>query len=328
LAYSNRDFRVYSQAGIKEQNCGMDWGNRVVDIPTRTEIKCAASAAMKERTVMKKLIYAILGVAVIGGGIALSAVRQKTPVVPPVPARTESAPNPAMANNPPEQPVVATPALSQPVSADTGDSKPAVPAMASSTGASARTVDSAVKQTIDSLLSGQLTHEQRRDMLKKLVESGKIDEAISELQQQAANNSNNAELQTALGQAYIEQAAAMKDFSPDKGILVMQAMKSFDAALNDDSANWEARFTRTAVMSHYPAEMNKGQEVIDQFTQLINQQEAQPSQPQFAKTYVALGDQYQKLGQNDYALATWQAGAQLFPSDKTLRKRLTQPAGQ
>jgi tetratricopeptide (TPR) repeat protein len=92
--------------------------------------------------------------------------------------------------------------------------------------------------------------------------------------------------------------------------------------LSDDPANWEARYTRTAILSHYPAEMNKGQEVIDQFTQLINQQEAQPPQAQFAKTYVALGDQYQKLGQNDYALATWQAGAQLFPSDKTLRKRL------
>jgi len=61
----------------------------------------------------------------------------------------------------------------QPVPADTGDSKPAVPAMASSTGASARTVDSAVKQAIDSLLSSPLTHEQRRDMLKKLVESAK-----------------------------------------------------------------------------------------------------------------------------------------------------------
>jgi tetratricopeptide (TPR) repeat protein len=277
---------------------------------------------------MKQLIYALLGVAVIGGGIALSASRQKTPVVPSAQARTESAPSPATVNNAPVQPPVASPSSPQPVPVDTGDSKPTVPAMASSTGASARMVDSAVKQAIDSLLSGQLTHEQRRDMLKKLVESGKIDEAISKLQQQAANNPNNAELQTALGQAYIEQAAAMKDFSPDKGILVMQAMKSFDTALNDDSANWEARFTRTAVMSHYPAEMNKGQEVIDQFTQLINQQETQTPQPQFVKTSVLLGDQYQKLGQNDYALATWQAGAQLFPGDKTLRKRLTQPAGQ
>src|SRR5208282_3146893 len=290
------------------------------------ENQCAASAAMNERTVMKQLIYAILGVAVIGGGIALSAVRQKNPVVPPAQVRTESATSPATANNPPEQPAVATPVPPQPVPVDTGDSKPAV--IASATQASAKAIDPAIKQAIESLLSKQLTHEQRRDILKQLVQSGKIDQAISALQQQAANDPNNAEYQTALGQAYVEQAAAMQDFSPDKGILVMQAMKSFDAALSDDPAKWAARFTRTAILSHYPAEMNKGQEVIDQFTQLINQQESQPPQPQFAKTYVALGDQYQKLGQNDYALATWQAGAQLFPSDKTLQKRLTQPGGQ
>ena len=277
---------------------------------------------------MKQLIYALLGVAVIGGGIALSASRQKTPVVPSAQARTESAPSPATVNNAPVQPPVASPSSPQPVPVDTGDSKPTVPAMASSTGASARMVDSAVKQAIDSLLSGQLTHEQRRDMLKKLVESGKIDEAISELQQRVADDPRNAEYQTALGQANLEKAVAMQDDNPDKFILVMQAMKSFDAALSDDPANWEARFTRTGILSHYPAGLNKGQEVIDQFTQLINQQETQTPQPQFVKTYVLLGDQYQKLGQNDYALATWQAGAQLFPSDKTLQKRLTQPAGQ
>ena len=277
---------------------------------------------MNERTVMKQLIYAILGVAVIGGGIAFSASRQKNPKVPPAQARTESSPGPATENNLPAQPAVATPAPPQPVPADTGDSKPAVPAMASSTGASARTVDSAVKQAIDSLLSGQLTHEQRRDMLKKLVESGKIDEAISELQQRVTDDPHNAEYQTELGQAYLEKGVSLQDDFPGKAILVMQAVKSFDAALDVDPANWEARFTRAAIMSHYPAEANKGQEVVDQFTQLINQQEAQPPQAQFAKTYVLLGDQYQKLSQNDYALATWQAGAQLFPNDKTLRKRL------
>jgi len=105
----------------------------------------------------------------------------------------------------------------------------------------------------------------------------------------------------------------------------MQAVKTFDSALNDDPANWEARFTRTAILSHYPAELNQGQEVIDQFSQLIDQQEKQPPQPQFAQTYALLGDQYLKLGKNDYALATWQAGAALYPSDANLRQRL---AGQ
>jgi len=281
---------------------------------------------MNERTVMKQLIYAILGVAVISGGIALSAGRQKNPVVPPVPARTESSPNPATENNPPVQTAIATPVPPQPVPADTGDSKPAVIAPVTET--SARVVDTAIKQAIETLLSPQLSHEQRRDILKKLNESGKLDQAISELEQQVTNDPSNAAYSAALGQAYLEKGIALQDGSNDKVILVMQAMKSFDVALSDDPANWEARFTRTAILSHYPAELNRGQEVIDQFTQLINQQEAQPPQAQFAKTYVLLGDQYQKLGQNDYALATWQAGANLFPGDSTLRKRLTQPIGQ
>ena len=282
---------------------------------------------MNEGTVMKQLIYAILGVAVIGGGIALSASRQKNPVALPVQARIESTTSSATANNPPVQPAVATPVPAQAVPADTSDSKPAV--IASATETSARTIDPAIKQAIDSLLSKQLTHEQRRDILKQLSESGKLDQAISELQQQVASDPNNAAYSTALGQAYLEKGKAMmQDDVAGGSMLIMQGMKSFDAALSLDPADWEARFTKAAVMSHYPAELNQGQAVINQFTQLINQQESQPPQAQFAMSYVLLGDQYQKLGQNDYALATWQAGAQLFPGDKTLRKRLTQPAGQ
>ena len=276
---------------------------------------------MNERKIMKQLIYAFLGVAVIGGGIALSASRQKNPVVSPVQARAESAPSPATENNPPGQPAVATPAPAQPVAADTGDSKPAV--IASATETSARTIDPAIKQAIDSLLSKQLTHEQRRDILKQLSESGKLDQAISELQQQVASDPGNAACSTALGLAYLEKGKTMmQDDVAGGSMLIMQGMKSFDTALSLDPSNWEAAFTKAAVMSHYPAELNQGQAVINQFTQLINQQESQPPQAQFAMSYVLLGDQYQKLGQNDYALATWQAGAQLFPGDKTLRKRL------
>jgi len=279
---------------------------------------------MNERTVMKKLICTILGVAIIGSVIAMYASRPTKPAVPPVQVQAASAAQPALENNPPAQPVAAvpvTPAAAQPVPADTDNSQPAV--VASATQASVRTIDPAVSQAIDSLLSKQLTHEQRRDILKKLNESGKLDQAISELQQGVASNPGNAEYQTALGLANLEKGKAMmQDDVAGGSMLIMQAMKSFDAALSDDPANWEARFTRTAIMSHYPAELNKGQEVIDQFTQLINQQESQPPQAQFAMSYVLLGDQYQKLGQNDYALATWQAGAQLFPTDKTLRKRL------
>jgi len=68
--------------------------------------------------------------------------------------------------------------------------------------------------------------------------------------------------------------------------------------------------------------LNKSQEVIQNFQTLIEQQEAQAPQPQFADTYAWLGEQYQKAGRADDARAVWQRGASLFPSDETLRSKL------
>jgi len=267
---------------------------------------------------MKTLFYSILAIVVIGSGIAWHASRQTGPTTSPGPVQTVPASPPATEEVPVPPPLAtgpAAPAAAQPLPTDMATApSPATP-MASAT-------DSGVQPAVTRLLSERLTHDQRRDILKQLVQSGKIDQAIGELQQQAASQPKNADAMTALGQAYLEKGVAMDDGNPDKVILVMEAMKSFDAALGDDPGNWEARFTRTALMSYYPAEMNRGQEVIDQFSQLIDQQEQQAPQPQFAKTYVLMGDQYKKLGKSDYALATWQAGAALFPNDSTLRKRL------
>ena len=261
----------------------------------------------------------------IGAAIAYHASQQPIGAVPPAVLPGESPPIATVKNNPPVPSAVTAPVSStQTIPAITSESNPVVTVATTET--TTTPVDPAYKQAMDSLLSPLSSHEQRRAALKQLNDAGKLDQAINELQQQTANNPGNADYPTALGQALLEKARSMGDSNfPDKAIFAMQAVKSFDSALQIDPSNWEARFTKTVVMSHYPADLNKGQEVVDQFTQLINQQEAQPSQPQFAKTYVLLGDQYQKLGQSDYALATWQAGIVLFPNDSTLRKRL---AGQ
>ena len=56
---------------------------------------------------------------------------------------------------------------------------------------------------------------------------------------------------------------------------------------------------------------------------LIQQQELTPAQPEFAESYLWLGDQYQKAGRSDEARTVWQRGAALFPSDEKLRTKLT-----
>jgi cytochrome c-type biogenesis protein CcmH/NrfG len=62
--------------------------------------------------------------------------------------------------------------------------------------------------------------------------------------------------------------------------------------------------------------------MMQEFLTLIHQQETQAPQPQFARTYVLLGEQYEKAGGADYATQVWQRGAKLFPNDSDLLGKL------
>ncbi len=111
----------------------------------------------------------------------------------------------------------------------------------------------------------------------------------------------------------------------EQGILGMKADQSFDAALNSDPANWEARFWKAAAMSYWPPQLGKGKEVLERFVDLINWQETKAPEPQYAQTYVLLGEQYEKQGYPAYAVQTWQRGASLFPNDSRLGQKLSAP---
>ena len=108
-------------------------------------------------------------------------------------------------------------------------------------------------------------------------------------------------------------------------MLALQADQSFNTALGLDPAKWEAQFFKAAALFRWPPEMNKGPEVIQQLSNLIDQQEAMPPQTQFAQTYVLLGDQYKKTAQRDYAVQTWRLGLAKFPGDSTLQGRIAHP---
>jgi cytochrome c-type biogenesis protein CcmH/NrfG len=108
----------------------------------------------------------------------------------------------------------------------------------------------------------------------------------------------------------------------EQGILALNADKLFDTALSLDPSDWEARYTKAVAMSHWPASMNKGQDVADNFLTLIQQQQNLPTETQFALPYLKLGDYYQKAGDTPSALNAWQQGASLFPGNDDLKSRL------
>ena len=179
----------------------------------------------------------------------------------------------------------------------------------------------AFSQALQTLLTPQADYNQKQAAWKQLREGGYLDQVIAEMERRTAEDPSDAVSLAVLGQAYLAKSMTVQDIL-EKGTWVMKADGTFDEALRLDPNNWEARFLKADVLSHFPPEFKKSPVVIENLVTLIEQQEAQSPQPQFAQTYILLGEQYQKAGYTDDARATWQRGATLFPDNDTLRQKL------
>ncbi|HYG36481.1 MAG TPA: hypothetical protein VEC99_16930, partial [Clostridia bacterium] len=234
----------------------------------------------------------------------------------------------------PEPPVVAV-SEPQPVSeaASAAESKPRLvvetkekPSVASQPAATAAkaAVSFPMQQAIQIVASSTTSFADKQATWSQLKDSGKLDQAISELEQHASTHPTSAEYPAALGQAFLHKASTLKDIR-EQGILGMKADQTFDAALQLDPSNWDAAFWKATAMSYWPPQLNKGQEVINRFVELVKQQETQPARPEFAQSYVSLGEQYQKQGYADYAKQVWQRGSSFFPDNPQLSEKLANP---
>jgi tetratricopeptide (TPR) repeat protein len=209
-----------------------------------------------------------------------------------------------------------------PPSAATSVAAPAAPAASAPEPTPAKSQVSLVfNQALDALTSPQAAFAQRQAAFKQLKDAGQLDKAITELEQRATADPQTPGYPAALGQAYLQKAGSIQDMR-EQGILGMKADQTFDAALQLDPNNWDARFWKATAMTYWPLMLGKSNEVIENFATLIAQQESQSPQPHFAQTYTQLGDYYQKLGHADYAQQIYQRGAAIFPENQDLRTKL------
>jgi tetratricopeptide (TPR) repeat protein len=267
---------------------------------------------------------AIIGISVVAG----VAIHFSQPKPSPKAGAKIQAESPTDPGATPDQPAVTIPATrrpSRPQVFATGDDAQGLAGTRADLPASASAANPAgaalVSQAVEVLVSPQSNFGQRQAALDQLRNSGKLDQAISELERRMAGDPRSAECAAALGRAYLQKCGTLQDLR-EQGILAMKADQVFDAALNNDPNNWDARFTKAVAMSYWPTQMNKGTEVIQHFTTLIEQQSAQAPQPQFALTYAWMGDAYQKYGHSEYAQQIWQQGAALFPENQEIKNKL------
>ncbi|HVV01794.1 MAG TPA: hypothetical protein VHH88_10565 [Verrucomicrobiae bacterium] len=182
-----------------------------------------------------------------------------------------------------------------------------------------------VMEAVGKLVAPSTSYAEKQSLFKNLRESGKLDEALETVKQGAMENPGVAQYSTTAGELILQKLAVMSQQGAalnEMGILGMQADMYFDSALKSEPGDWEAQFYKAAAMAHWPLELNKSEEVITRFSNLIDQQERAPTRPEYANTYVLLGDYFGKLGQPESATATWQLGLQKFPADAALASKL------
>ena len=270
---------------------------------------------------MKKLIWAMAGVSVLlGFGFHMNRSKGRTASPPGAVAETTTEParNETSAAGPTPEAVAAAEQPSPPVMVS-NTARPVGRTCATQVNAALDA--SLVGRTVELLVSREATSQQKQDAWNQIREAGKLDSVISELEKRTTENPQSAEYPATLGQAYLQKCGTIKDVR-EQGILAIQADKLFDTALSLDASNWEARFTKAVAMSYWPPMLNKGEEVIEQFQTLIQQQETRPAQPEFVDTYAWLGDQYHKAGRRVDARAIWERGLALFPANEKLQTRL------
>jgi tetratricopeptide (TPR) repeat protein len=263
----------------------------------------------------KSIIILIVACGVVAGAV----VYLNRPKTLPVPSTANSTPAPAE----PQKILVAQPEPPPAASTNATVPAPVAAAATAATETNSSAPENPISKAVDALLTA---HGGKHDMFEQLRKNGQLDAVIAELQQRAAADTGDPEIPTTLGEALLNKLRALHDAGDtdqnDMGILAMQADQNFNAALKIDPQNWEAQFVKYSSMTYWPADPTRDASTVQHLSSLIDQQEGMPSQPTFAQTYVVLGNQYQKMGKLDEAMAIWQLGAQKFPADPALQKKI------
>ena len=163
--------------------------------------------------------------------------------------------------------------------------------------------------------------DQLAEVWARVKESGQIEELIALFEENAWVNPGLAQAHLELGNAYLQQLMSMTP-GPQSGVVATQADQAFDAALDIDPNHWSARFTKAVTLTFWPDFLGKNKDAIAQFEILIGQQEQRPPQPDYAQTYLYLGNLYEQQGEPEKATEAWSKGLGLFPTNAELQGKV------
>lgn len=174
-------------------------------------------------------------------------------------------------------------------------------------------------------LLGQLDdakNELERELLwKEIRDAGRMDEVLAYLEEAVAAAPGDHDLAVALGVAYLEKIQDVGQ-GPLAGVYATKADQTFDAVLEADPRNWDARFTKAIALTFWPPVFGKQGEAVKNFEILAEQQRSMSYDSGHGETWMLLGNMYQQMGQADKATDAWIEGYELYPDHGGLEGKI------
>jgi tetratricopeptide (TPR) repeat protein len=155
----------------------------------------------------------------------------------------------------------------------------------------------------------------------ELKEKGLLDEVVEAFRELADAQPDSAEAQASYGDALIAKLRR-SDNQMDIMRLAARADEAYDEALDINPEHWGARFSKAISYTFWPAITGKPAEAMKHFETLIEQQGRRPAQPEYAMSYLMLGNLHAQRGDMDKAREVWSQGARQYPDNSELRDRL------
>src|SRR4030095_4281872 len=120
------------------------------------------------------------------------------------------------------------------------------------------------------LLDPNLKGDAREALWKQIRDAGLTDEVIARMEPLAAAHPNDAGIQVALGEAYLQKIFEVGN-GPEAGEWATKADKYFEAAPEITPQQGDARFAKAISLSFWPPMFGKQAEAIQNFETLVAQ---------------------------------------------------------
>ena len=158
------------------------------------------------------------------------------------------------------------------------------------------------------------------DYRMAVIKANQYDRAIAFFEKLTTAHPNAANAHLNYGFAYVDKIPAAGAIT--QVILANNALGEFTKSI-ELKKSWIGLYTRGNSYLFWPRIFNRTQLGIDDLTEALKLQKAEPKRAIHARVYVALGDGYWKIGKLADATALWKEGLAAFPDHAGLKGRLS-----